>query len=191
MINSGTVNNSGAAASYTKLGIALALLSAIGAWLALPPGYLGVPEFREWIGLTRESVPVDNGDKSNPGKIRDSVLPPSRKQPDEGSTKPHTLPYIGGFWVSHSDPGYNYVFSQDGDHFDIYVDLPHGQAKIGSGRIHGTAVIATVRTVVEKRWAEVELQLSQDGQELSGHFSGVAQQEKNLPLRLTRPTTSH
>jgi hypothetical protein len=190
MINSGTVNNK-SEASYKKLGIALALLSAIGAWLALPPGYLGVPEFREWIGLTRESVPLKRADKSNPGKIRDSAVPPSSKRPDEGSREKSTLPYIGGFWVSHSDPGYNYVFSQDGDRFDIYVDLPQGQAKIGSGRIHGTAVVATVRTVVEKRWAEIELQLSQDGQQLSGHFSGVARQEKNLPLRLTRPTMSH
>lgn len=182
--------------SRWSLAVVLTLLGVIAAWLNLPPGYLAMPEFRRIVGLAPAIAGGEDQAKTKPSRPE----PPSRTvtpsstphnvsgSGERGGERPaNELPYVGGFWRSHSRFGFTYIFTQSGSHFDIYQDDPVlGQVKIGSGAVTGSGVDATLQTIKEKRWVELKLQLSADGKTLEGTFSGSAQQEKNFPLTLSR-----
>jgi hypothetical protein len=167
------------------------MLSALGGWLALPPGYLSIPEFRRFVGLAPAtpgpSHATPSAGNSNSGTTASPVVQgkPEARPPDEGNSA--QLPYIGGVWRSSSRFAHTYIFAQTGNSFEIYQDDPKaGHVKIGSGRVMKNGVTATVRTIKEQRLAMVSLQLSADGQTLEGSFSGTAPQEKDFALKLSR-----
>jgi hypothetical protein len=167
------------------------MLSALAAWLSLPPGYLSIPEFRRFVGLPPAvSGPSNAASSSEGGASRATISPivdarPESRPTGEGDLAP--LPYISGLWRSSSRFGHTYIITQTGNSFEIYQDDPEaGHVKIGSGRVMKDRVTATVRTIKERRLAMVSLQLSADGQTLEGSFSGTAPQEKDFALKLWR-----
>jgi hypothetical protein len=155
----------------------LTALGVVVALFGLPPAYLGPEKAREWLWQAAKPTPV-------PEKV--PTVNESISKPNDGSAVGGQLRYVGGNWISC--PGNLYIFNQSGSHIDIYTDLPkEGQIKIGSGMVTQTGEIyATAQSPRDKRWAEITLRLSKDGQSLEGTFSGSAPHEKNFPLLLSR-----
>ena len=141
--------------------LVLTILSVLAAWLALPPVYLSWPSFCRWSGFCK---PVVNEPSPSPVE---------------------SVPYVGGIW--RSGAGHVYIFVQTDTAFEIHQDAPNGaQVKIGSGTVTREGISATIKTLKEKRLAELSLRFSDDQNTLKGSFSGIHQSEKGFDLTLTR-----
>jgi len=160
----------------------------VAAWLALPPAYLNWPSFCSWIGFCKSAV-NESTEKRVPDPA-DSVgatipLPVPRTEESKPVPPVESLLFVGGIW--RSGAGHVYIFVQSGAAFEIYQDTPNGeQVKIGSGMVTKKGISATIKTLKEKRLAELSLQFSEDQNSLNGSFSGIHRNEKDFDLTLTR-----
>ncbi len=174
--------------SNRKTLLVLTILGVIAAWLGLAPAYANWSAFVDFLtGKSTINQPVEKISTTGPS-ANNTVPVISPPQPVVEKTKParEPLPYVGGVWRSGS--GHVFFFELTGtSSFDIYEETSdNGQIKIGSGSVSSEGVNATVRTLKEHRLAQIELQFANGGKTLKGTFSGLAKQEKNFPLTLSK-----
>jgi hypothetical protein len=163
----------------------LTILSVMAGWLSLAPAYANWQSFKEWVfGTPAVSQPANNVATNQPaGATTAPVVVPEPKRPEP---VPETDSYVGGVWRS----GSGHVFFLEPtsvSSFDVYMESDqHEQVRIGAGRVTSAGITATVKTLAERRLAEITLKFSDDHKTLSGTFSGTARQEKNFTLVLRK-----
>ena len=163
--------------------LVLTILGVMAGWLGLAPAYANWQSFKEWVfGTPPISQPANNVVTNQPaGPSSAPVVVPEPKRPEP---VPETESYVGGVWRS----GSGHVFFLEPTNvssFDVYMESDqHEQVRIGAGKVTSEGITATVKTLAERRWAEIRLKFSSDHKTLTGTFSGTAQREKNFTLVL-------